>query len=84
VIIAERFFPSTQTCSACGHRLHGKNKLKLSERWWECPSCSAQHDRDHNAAINLKKMGLELLPPASHLRNTLTAVFLQEHRLDVA
>jgi putative transposase len=84
VVIAERFFPSTQTCSACDHRLEGSNKLKLNERWWECPSCGTQHDRDHNAAINLRNMALEQLPPASHLRQTLTAVFIQEHRLDVA
>jgi putative transposase len=81
VVIAERFFPSTQTCSACNHRLEGKLKLKLHQRWWDCPSCKTTHDRDHNAAINLRTMALEQLPPTSHLRQTLTAVFIQEHHL---
>jgi putative transposase len=81
VVIAERFFPSSQTCSVCNHRLEKEHKLKLHQRWWVCPSCGTQHDRDHNAAINLRNMALDMLPPASHLRNTLTAVFIQEHHI---
>jgi len=48
---AGRFFPSSKLCHYC----HYKNdKLKLSDRMWTCPECGASHDRDLNAAINLK------------------------------
>lgn len=46
--------PSTKTCSACG-TLH---TLTLSDREWTCPDCGADHDRDHNAAINIRTAGL--------------------------
>ena len=55
-----RFYPSTQTCSACGHRLTGDNRLGLSEREWVCPHCGTKHDRDVNAAINIRNEGLRL------------------------
>ena len=51
VIKADRWFPSSQSCSNCGYRYH---ELKLSERQWTCPSCGKFHIRDVNAAINLK------------------------------
>jgi putative transposase len=51
VVVADRFFPSSKLCSDCGHRL---DKLPLSKREWACPDCGAVHDRDVNAAINLK------------------------------
>ena len=47
---ANRFYPSSKTCSKCGHIHHG---LKLKDRTWTCPGCNAQHDRDENACINL-------------------------------
>ncbi len=52
VVIADRFFASSKTCSAsgCGHKV---DKLPLSVREWVCPACGANHDRDVNAAINL-------------------------------
>lgn len=50
VVIADRFYPSSKTCSACGHKL---DTLSLSTREWECPECHTHHDRDLNAAINL-------------------------------
>ena len=53
VWVADRFYPSSKTCSCCGHKLE---KLDLSVRAWTCPSCSTHHDRDVNAAINLKTM----------------------------
>lgn len=81
LVIADRFFPSTQTCNSCRHVMSGEERLKLSQRWWVCPKCQAEHDRDHNAAINLRNMALEQLPVDGRMRNTLTAVFLQEHRL---
>ncbi|MFI0398677.1 MAG: RNA-guided endonuclease InsQ/TnpB family protein [Thiolinea sp.] len=52
VVMADRFFASSKTCSAsgCGHKV---DKLPLSVREWVCPACGASHDRDVNAAINL-------------------------------
>jgi putative transposase len=46
---------TSQTCSRCGHR----QKLKLSNRTFQCPCCSLSLDRDHNAAINIHGLGLQ-------------------------
>ena len=51
LIIADRFYPSSKTCSNCGHR---KSVLKLSQRIFDCDNCGFSLDRDLNAAINLK------------------------------
>ena len=50
VIKAHRFYPSSKTCSSCGHIYHG---LRLKDRQWTCEHCNAQHDRDENACLNL-------------------------------
>jgi putative transposase len=55
VVVADRFFASSKTCSACGHKLE---TLPLSVREWTCPACGVIHDRDVNAAINLKNMAV--------------------------
>lgn len=54
VVVADRFFASSKTCSAsgCGHKV---DKLPLSVREWTCPLCGVVHDRDINAAKNLEK-----------------------------
>lgn len=58
VILIDRFFPSLKKCSSC----HEKNTLlSLSDREWVCPNCGAVHDRDMNAAKNIKKEGLRIL-----------------------
>ena len=54
----DRFFPSSKLCSSCGHLLE---ELPLSIREWGCPTCGVHHDRDINAAINIKKAGQYLL-----------------------
>jgi putative transposase len=51
VSIINRWEPTSQVCSACGER---GGKLDLSIRLWECLHCGAVHDRDVNAAINIK------------------------------
>lgn len=53
LIKAERFFPSSKTCSACGTI---KEELKLCERIYNCDCCGATMDRDVNAALNLLKL----------------------------
>ncbi|WER50709.1 RNA-guided endonuclease TnpB family protein [Cupriavidus sp. WKF15] len=50
VVVADRFYASSKTCSACGHKLES---LPLSMREWMCPPCGTIHDRDVNAAVNL-------------------------------
>ena len=52
---ADRFYPSTQTCSNCGNVLQGKNKLTLADRIYHCKECGLEIDRDLNASINLSK-----------------------------
>jgi len=53
VVKADRWFPSSKTCSACGEV---KANLELSEREFVCENCGVVLDRDINAAINLKQM----------------------------
>lgn len=55
IVVADRFYASSKTCSACGKKL---DELPLSVREWACPSCGVVHDRDVNAAINLKNMAV--------------------------
>jgi len=57
VVRIDRWYPSTQTCSVCGHRLTGEHKLTLRERLWQCPECHTTHDRDGNAATNIRHEG---------------------------
>ena len=54
----DRFYPSTKTCSCCGFK---NNLIDLSVRDWVCPSCQTHHDRDENAAKNLRTEGLRIL-----------------------
>ena len=55
VVIADRWYPSSKTCSHCGEKLK-ELELRLSDRDWKCPCCHTTHDRDANAAINLRKL----------------------------
>ena len=50
VAVADRWFPSSKTCSSCGWE---KDNLTLSDREFVCESCGLAIDRDHNAALNL-------------------------------
>jgi putative transposase len=54
----DRFYPSSKTCSSC---LYVLEELSLSVRGWICPKCNAAHDRDVNAAINIKRVGASTL-----------------------
>jgi putative transposase len=53
VIVADRFYPSSKTCSKCGTV---KAKLSLSERTFTCTDCGFEADRDYNAAVNLHQL----------------------------
>lgn len=59
VIVADRFYPSSKLCSGCGVI---KDALSLSERVYGCDVCGLFLDRDENAAINLRRLGLVALP----------------------
>ena len=53
VVIADRWYPSSKTCSNCGEKI---KELDLSVRDWECEHCHTKHDRDANAATNLRNI----------------------------
>jgi putative transposase len=55
VVAIDRFCPSSKTCSDCGYIVP---ELNLSIREWVCPECGAYHDRDLNAAVNIKNEAL--------------------------
>lgn len=63
VIIANRFYASSKTCSNCGYK---KSELKLSERTFNCWNCGHSIDRDLNAAINLANYGTTPKSGESH------------------
>ncbi|MBR4456892.1 MAG: transposase [Solobacterium sp.] len=58
VIKADKMFPSSQMCHECGCLNPETKDLKVRE--WDCPVCGAHHDRDHNAALNLKTEALRI------------------------
>lgn len=55
LIRVDRWFPSSKRCSVCGYTMQ---KMPLNIREWECPECGETHDRDINAARNIKTVGL--------------------------
>lgn len=82
LVIVDRFFPSTRRCSAC--RAQGP-KMAVTVRQWTCAACGAAHDRDVNAAVNLREEGLRLyglvveaLPPGRKAPAVLKASELDE------
>ncbi len=54
VVYVDQWYPSSKTCSNCGHVLE---KLDLSIRQWRCPSCQSLNGRDENAAKNICTVG---------------------------
>lgn len=63
LVLANRWFPSSRLCSQCGWK---NDELTLKDRHWDCLQCGTHHDRDINAALNLKRLATETaLPVAS-------------------
>ena len=58
VAFIDRWYPSSKTCSNCGHVL---KELDLSVREWRCPCCQSINGRDENAAINIQRVGASTL-----------------------
>ena len=54
VVFVDQWYPSSKTCSSCGHILES---LDLSVREWRCPSCQSINGRDENAARNIQMVG---------------------------
>ncbi len=63
-----RFEPSTKICNVCGYY---NSSITLADREWKCPDCNTHHDRDINAAINIKKI---CSPRAELNRNIIVTV----------
>jgi putative transposase len=55
VVAIDKWYPSSKRCYDCGHIL---DSLSLGGRLWTCPACGVAHDRDINAALNIKAAGL--------------------------
>ncbi len=58
LVKVDRYFPSSQLCSECGYK---NTDLLLKTKSWICPNCGVKHNRDHNAAINIKKEGMRMI-----------------------
>ena len=59
LIRVDKFFASSQTCNVCGYKNNATKDLSIRE--WDCPQCGTHHDRDVNAAINIKNEGMRML-----------------------
>lgn len=67
LVIADRWYPSSRLCSVCDWK---NEALTLKDREWVCPQCGTHHDRDLNAALNLKRLAtVTALPVASPFSN---------------
>lgn len=77
VVKVDRWFPSSKTCSACGHVV---NALPLAVRSWTCPGCGAGHDRDENAAANLLAVGQTVTAHGGTVRRTTAKAAVRSSR----
>ena len=59
LVKVDKFFPSSQICSDCGYKDESVKDLKV--RHWKCSCCGEEHDRDVNAAVNIRNEGLRML-----------------------
>ena len=70
LVYIDPWYPSSKTCSCCGHVLES---LDLSIRRWRCPSCQSENDRDENASLNIKRVGSSTLG-VGDIRQSQTAI----------
>ncbi len=70
LVVADRFYASSQTCSGCGNKR--QIRLTLKDRTFNCPTCRLSIDRDTNAAINLDRYQdpIKPTPPNTGSRKT--------------
>ncbi len=87
LVVIDRWYPSSKTCSACGHLLA---PLFLSTRHWTCPGCGTRHDRDVNAAKNIlaagravSACGADVSPQGSSLRRSAVKQEAQPARVGI-
>ena len=66
LIVADRWYPSTQLCSCCGKR--PEQKLLLKVREWTCAFCNTRHHRDFNASMNLERISYSYTDRINNLR----------------
>lgn len=66
VVLADQWYASSKLCSRCGCT---NKDLMLAQKEWACPACGERHSRDTNAAMNLRKYGLEILGATEELKS---------------
>lgn len=70
IVFIDKWYPSSKTCSCCGHVLE---KLDLSIREWRCPSCQSVNGRDENASRNIQMVGASTIG-LGNVRQSLAAI----------
>ncbi|WP_350307421.1 RNA-guided endonuclease TnpB family protein [Photorhabdus viridis] len=64
VVKLDQWYASSRRCHCCGGKM---SEMPLHKRRWQCPECAVEHDRDINAAINIRQKGIVELQTAGHV-----------------